>query len=330
MFEVCDIYQRVSRLYKDYPTKWAHLSICRIFQNERLGKKGQDNQPVHNVLFWRHRGCWRRGRDNSSSTPPICFWWGTQSIHTPRIYPTAIPLIGFTESLFGQDAQALISEVLQSDTEMKALWKNGKVFFNHMVKLEKVPNEQTMELGFERGAAFFLPDGFHGADILIPVQVAGTDMTFFLIQVRNKKYDKATVTWRMRKLVVNWCCEVSQNGQKATFVWWCAFGVQASEASHGNAGDRLQIIVPRVQPRQSRQQKTSTTYWPVKEKRLVALVMGLDAQTYPSADTCMGKRIEESTRIVLLLQRLLDYIPKTPMPDGSEHDYVRQIKTLAV
>lgn len=229
------------------------------------------------------------------------------NLYTPNPFLTAIPLSKFTGSLFGRQAQAHMSKVLQTDTDMRALWQNGRVFFNHMVKLEKVPNEQTLELGFERGAAFFLPDGFRGADILVPIQVSSMDLTFFLIQVKNRKDDKATASLRC----------------------------QASEASHVNAEDgdensRFQIVLPRVQTRRSRRQETSTTYWPTTDKSLVALVMGFDAQTYPSTDTCMGQRTEESARVVPLLQRLLDCIPRASMPDGTEDDYVRQIKTLAV
>lgn len=103
--------------------------------------------------------------------------------------PVAVTLGRFTKLLLGEPVKDAISESMSTDQDMGTIWNTGLVFFNHVTKLERVPNEKMLRKAFNRGCAFFLPENIPGADILIPLTVPGRETTFFAIQVKNRKED---------------------------------------------------------------------------------------------------------------------------------------------
>ena len=51
---------------------------------------------------------------------------------------------------------------------------------------------KASEDAFRRGAAFFLPPNFPGADLLIPIYITVSITRVSAIQVKNRKNDKFT------------------------------------------------------------------------------------------------------------------------------------------
>ena len=58
------------------------------------------------------------------------------------------------------------------------------------------------------------------------------------------------------------------------------------------------------------------------------MTTGFDTELYPFIDQCMGARTEESAQILPTLQRLLDCVPGTSLPDGIEKEFVRRLMPL--
>lgn len=67
-------------------------------------------------------------------------------------------------------------------------WSHG--LLNHFVNRRFPTTLETLKHAFNRGAAFFLPAEFPGADLIIPIQIPGLEMmTFCAIQIRNRQRD---------------------------------------------------------------------------------------------------------------------------------------------
>lgn len=83
-------------------------------------------------------------------------------------------------------------------TKTCVLCDSGEAFFNHLFKLEEEPDQKTLQKGFNRGIAFFLPDDYPGADILIPVRTptSAREMSFLAIQGKNRKGDSRSTELR--------------------------------------------------------------------------------------------------------------------------------------
>ncbi|OJJ87008.1 uncharacterized protein ASPGLDRAFT_55518 [Aspergillus glaucus CBS 516.65] len=111
----------------------------------------------------------------------------------PTALPKPILLHNYLESLFGSERCDEMTQRMRTDADMKKLWETGIVYFNHFVNLKNPPTLETLDRAFSRAAAFFLPKGFPGADIIIPVKIPGVvEMTFCTIQVKNRKHDAFT------------------------------------------------------------------------------------------------------------------------------------------
>jgi hypothetical protein len=54
-----------------------------------------------------------------------------------------------------------------------------------------------MRLAYNRGAAFFLPDRFPGADILIQIKVSALNMAFCAIQVKNRHWNNQDLRFEL-------------------------------------------------------------------------------------------------------------------------------------
>lgn len=122
-----------------------------------------------------------------------------QFYHVPRDLPAPIQVSHFMASLFGKTNNIEMTKRMAADPEMEILWETGEVFFNHFAKvLLRVPDEAMIEKAFRRGTALFFPGRFKGANILIPVNVPGSEMTFILVQVKNRKQDYSTDTLKER------------------------------------------------------------------------------------------------------------------------------------
>lgn len=181
---------------------------------------------------------------------------------------------------------------------------------------------------------------FEGADILIPIQVADSEMSFCLIQAKNRNHDKPTSGMRNKAVSSRFkAVEALKLQTNHIGIMMCLR--HRFTATHDN-DDGLQIVLPQVYtPRTTR--KCATKYspantlnppysWPKKGKRMVALAVGLDNKTYPSIDKCKGQRTEETTWILPQLQRLLDCVLGTILPAMSEAevDYVWGVNMMAV
>ena len=98
----------------------------------------------------------------------------------------------FFESLLSSTSPVLegIINRMEDQEDLRNLWHDGVVFFNHVVRLTKPPTAATLRKAFYRGAAFFPPGGFKGCDIVIPIYLPPKDATsYFLLQIKNRAGD---------------------------------------------------------------------------------------------------------------------------------------------
>lgn len=252
-----------------------------------------------------------------------------EAVQSQQTFPAPIPLAHFMTSMFGPQPGESMGTCMVTDQDMKKLWETGQVFFNHFVKVSKVPDAAKLEETFERGAALFLPDKFPGADILIPIRVPGSKMTFCLVQVKNRKRDHSTPDLR-NKAISALTHAVDELGLSRNHigVMMCLRRQQHTICTEND--DRFQVLLPEIQnSRATRSTKSFGSYkWPKNSKRLVAIATGLDAELYPFIDQCMGARTEETAQILPTLQRLLDCVPGTSLPDDIEEDFVRRLMPL--
>lgn len=83
-----------------------------------------------------------------------------EAVQNQQTIPAPIPLVHFMASMFGPQPGENMGTCMVMDQDMKKVWETGQVFFNHFVKVSKVPDAAKLEETFERGAALFLPDRF--------------------------------------------------------------------------------------------------------------------------------------------------------------------------
>lgn len=125
-------------------------------------------------------------RTTQPSEPILAFVAYDEAVQNQQTIPAPIPLAHFIASMFVPQPGENMGTCMVTNQDMKKVWETGQVFFNHFVKVSKVPDAAKLEETFERGAALFLPDKFPGSDILIPIKVPGSEMTFCLVQVKNR------------------------------------------------------------------------------------------------------------------------------------------------
>lgn len=108
--------------------------------------------------------------------------------------PGPVPLSRFWQTLFGSDSWDGLEKSMR-----KGALKDGRVFFNHFVRLSSRPSETIIHEAYCRGQALILPENCPGIDLIIPIQVGGGEeskMGALLVQVKNRASDKLTGSTR--------------------------------------------------------------------------------------------------------------------------------------
>ncbi|KAB8219267.1 hypothetical protein BDV33DRAFT_204584 [Aspergillus novoparasiticus] len=111
--------------------------------------------------------------------------------------PKQVKISNFLSSVFRDNISMQIKSCMGDKEGLKLLWQEGMVFFNHFVRLQDKPSAQTLHAAYYRGAALFPPEGFKGCDLIIPVFLPSqTNMSYIIIQVKNRQNDKFTPGFR--------------------------------------------------------------------------------------------------------------------------------------
>lgn len=112
----------------------------------------------------------------------------TQTSQLPR--PQLLTV--FFQSLFGRKFYDNGQEQREKYTEeLKSLWDQGLVFFNHFTRLEEPLSEIVLRRAWTRGQALFTPAGTAYYDIAIPVALPDDNkLSCILIQIKNRKADR--------------------------------------------------------------------------------------------------------------------------------------------
>lgn len=167
-------------------------------------------------------------------------------------FPKPQTLRHFLDSLFGNAAvsgHAFGHRRVWSDN-LKNLWDQGYVFFNHFDRLQGGISVDVLEKAWARGAALIAFPGTNYYDLVIPVLLPNTkSMTCILIQVKNRKDDDLTRGLRMEAmdLMNKASTSLSKKGIEAHFFIHMAlrttgtpmafFDVSGYQQSRRNAGD---------------------------------------------------------------------------------------------
>lgn len=196
---------------------------------------------------------------------------------------------------------------MKTDKDMKELWESGMVFFNHLVKLRHPPTLKTLKDAFDRAVAFLLPDGFPGADIIIPVKIPGLkSMTFCAVQVKNRKHDTFTsgvkteamsslkkaidaLEWSQNHIALMMCLRYKPSPRPS------AKSSPKPSTEPSTKDKKFDILLPKeVQRKRARGAPSAgdteeTRYkWPSKTKRLVVFAMDMKESVYPSINLFWG------------------------------------------
>lgn len=240
-------------------------------------------------------------------------------------WPAAVALPDFIGMLLGKEMRSKIKACVTSDQEMDKIWTKGTIFCNHFVRLQYPPDEETLQAGFNRGVGFFTPEKFTGADLLIPIKIAGSRMTFFAFQVKNRKRDKLSNHLR-NELGGELKEAATEIGLNRPYIGM-AMALRQEKSSVGEG--QVEILQPKIAAHVTRSSTSAigNYKWPAKtqEKALMLLGVGLDDKIYPAATLCRGERTEETRRILPLLHRLLDCKAGTSLPDDADKVYAGRL-----
>lgn len=238
-------------------------------------------------------------------------------------FPGAIPLSSFLEALLGKNVASDIVKYASTDKNMRGLCDNGKIFFNHFIKLEEKPDTKTLQKGFCRGIAFFLPDNHPGADILVPVRISNRKMSFLAIQVKNRKGDSYSAGLR-EETRTSFQMASEALGFDVPFI---GLTMALRDNNHGKATNNVGIVYPEeISDHDLRHANPSAGFkWPTKNKSILLLAAGLDENVYPEITSCNGEKIPESESILPLLRRLLDCKTLRSLPDDANKVYANRL-----
>ena len=232
-------------------------------------------------------------------------------------FPGAIPLSIFLETLLGKNVASDIVDCASTDKDMRGLCKNGKIFFNHFTKLEEEPDKTTLQKGFYRGIAFFLPDNHPGADILIPLRISNRKMSFLAIQVKNRKEDSYSAELR-DETRTSFQVASETLGFNVPFI---GLTMALRDSENSQATNNFGIVYPEAMSGYG-----STGFkWPTENKSILLLAVGLNENVYPKITSCNGEKSPESERILPLLRRLLDCKTLRSLPDDANKVYVNRL-----
>lgn len=238
-------------------------------------------------------------------------------------FPGAIPLSNFLEALLGKNVASDIVKCASTDKDIRSLYDNGKIFFNHFIKLEEEPDTKTLQKGFYRGIAFFLPDNHPGADIFIPVRIYNRKMSFLAIQVKNRKGDSYSAELR-EEMRTSFKMASEALGFDVPFI---GLTMALRDNDHGKATGNVGIVYPEAMSGHDlRHVNPSAGFkWPTEHKSILLLAVGLNERVYPGITSCNGEKIPESERILPLLRRLLDCKTLRSLPDDANKVYANRL-----
>lgn len=170
-------------------------------------------------------------------------------------------------------------------------WR-GYFFFNHMMRVREKVTENTVRGAFNRGAAILIPVDQVGANILIPIFVSENEMSWFLIQVKNRKDDTMSdERKREAKLALQLAAMNLPNGNRAHL------GMMMCLQSTETGVD--EVVHPMLMQCDTAAETESEYEWDMK--RVVLLSCGLSADLFP------GLACSEAGECVGVLRDMLDY-----------------------
>ena len=183
--------------------------------------------------------------------------------------------------------------------------------FNHLSAFPK--HQLSRSYGKLTSAGlYFPPFGYKGADILIPVALPRGNMSFMLIQVKNRQGNELTTGLR----------DETREGLKfAAFLLdkkirhvALMMSFRASQAT-----DKVEIVEPRENTpapttRKRRVQASSRFLWE-SQKRILVATVGFSLQNFPGIG--FGNNAETETQTVGVVELLKS--PRRGQPPGERH-----------
>ena len=273
----------------------------------------------------------------------LMFAYDEKQFNYPRALPTPILVKDFMQALFGSGRCDDMAQRMNTDKDMKKLWHEGLVYFNHVVNLQQAPSHETLANAFNRAAAFFLPPGFPGADIIIPIKTPGVQtMTFCAVQVKNHKYDTFTskvqndamadlkaatdaLEWPQNHIAIMMCLRYKQYHTQKKFDILLPKPLSNQTTRHTSKIHKAQ----RADGDGVEGDADMTYYnWPRDSKRLVVMAVGMEESVNESINLCRGEQTTASSEIPTLLKKLLDCIPGSSFPDEADMDHVDRLFPL--
>ncbi|EEP79269.1 predicted protein [Uncinocarpus reesii 1704] len=246
-------------------------------------------------------------------------------------FPCSVTTQEFFRSFLGSEISQQIGERAADVESMRVVWEKGNVFFNHFFRSLEIPSQRTIKAAYRRGAALFLPERFPGADILIPIMLPDGEMSFVLIQVKNRQHDRMNDTTS--------CAAVFsiEKAIKALGMTNNHFGLvmclrEEKDAKQEEA--KCKILVPKLVPRrETRQARENSSVaqqynWPKSRKNITLLAVGLDKELYPSVTSNPGTPSKDSEAVLDTLCTLLNFSPETSLPEDADAEYVKQLMEL--
>jgi hypothetical protein len=249
-----------------------------------------------------------------------------------KLAPQKIRLRNFISSLLGTSVENDMAACVENQEEMRGLFADGVVFFNHFLRLTHDPTENTLQGAFARGAALFAPFDFPGGDLIIPVLNLSTKRyTFIIIQVSDD-----SVTPRLK--AANDLAVAAQRLKFTSSDPLAHIAIIMCLRSDARPQNAVIVQPEKVQAasgpitRASRKRRASTSgeshYQWEKTPRILLLGAGLNEVLYPALGKCSGQRDVHTARVVELLKQLLDCIPEVSVPPGSHDRYQHHLMPI--
>ncbi|KAK2792157.1 hypothetical protein FQN52_003925 [Onygenales sp. PD_12] len=252
----------------------------------------------------------------------------------PTSFPCSVTTQEFFRSFLGSEISQQIGERVADVESMRVVWEKGNVFFNHFFRSLEIPSQRTIKAAYRRGAALFLPERFPGADILIPIMLPDGEMSFVLIQVKNRQHD------RMNDTTSGAAVFSIEQAIKALGMTNNHFGLMMclrEEKDTKQEEAKCKILVPKLVPRretrQARQARENSSVarqynWPKSRKNITLLAVGLDKGLYPSVTFNSGTPSRDSEAVLDTLCTLLNFSPGTSLPKNADVEYAKQLMEL--
>ncbi|OJJ43558.1 hypothetical protein ASPZODRAFT_161487 [Penicilliopsis zonata CBS 506.65] len=247
----------------------------------------------------------------------------------PENHPCPVRFQRFLCSLLGSEICQDIGMRAASDQDMFTLWQDGQVFFNHFIRAETSPTLPMLHAAYRRGAALFLPERFPGADVLVPIKLPDDEVTFLVIQVKNRKHDRLTNSLKSQAVSSIDSAVTAMNIPAHHIgLMMCLRG----DVLEGDDSLGSEVLAPLKRTTSTRSGTQGQQYaWPTKNKKVIITTVGLDETIYPSVnqislDAAVLPGSEFDT--FPILRQLLLCIPGTSLPEDADRDYARRLMEL--